>query len=202
MLASLSAPRRPMMGPDDGARDDDRPRGRSPNISPPMAGGVAQSRPVVKTILPIWLLLSIRRCASAASAKGKVLKITGATLPASISGQTFSCSDLAMAPFSATERGPEGGAGEGLAAHHQRAEIDLGLAALEEGDLHQPALDGEDLQIAVDIAAAHHVEDDIDAFARRRFLDHRDEILAPVIDRAARRPASRRPRISRGCPPW
>lgn len=61
--------------------------------------------PVVSTILPICRLDSIRRCASAASASGKIRSITGRIFPVSISGQIFSSSARAIAALSATERG-------------------------------------------------------------------------------------------------
>ena len=47
----------------------------------------------------------MRACAAAACASGNTESITGFTLPASISGQTFSRRLAAIAPFSATERG-------------------------------------------------------------------------------------------------
>src|SRR3954451_1729896 len=56
-------------------------------------------------ILPMCSLDSMRACASAAFASGKVLKITGLTLPAESSGQTFSLSSPAIAALSATGRG-------------------------------------------------------------------------------------------------
>src|SRR5690349_7418185 len=47
-----------------------------------------------------------------------------------------------------------------------------------------PAFDREDAEILLDIIAADHVEDDIDAAIGRRLSDHRDEIFVLVVDAA------------------
>src|SRR5216684_2471901 len=71
-------------------------------------GRVGRPSPVlrhtVRTILPIWALVSISAWAAEACASGKVRKITGLTFPAAISGQTFCSIARAIAAFSGTER--------------------------------------------------------------------------------------------------
>ncbi len=55
-----------------------------------VAGLLAMAPPhTVRTILPIWALDSIRRCASAASVSGKVAWTSGLQRPVSSSGQTL-----------------------------------------------------------------------------------------------------------------
>ena len=44
----------------------------------------------------------------------------------------------------------------------------LGLGALQERDLHQPAFDRQQVEVAADVVAADHVEDDVDAAAAGR----------------------------------
>src|SRR5579883_817836 len=61
----------------------------------------AKGSHTVSTILPICAELSIRACALAASASGKVESIAGLHRPAASSGQTFSFSASAITAFSA-----------------------------------------------------------------------------------------------------
>src|SRR6056297_2397532 len=56
---------------------------------PPCAPTGGPAQPTLRTILPIWPLVSIRACAAAASASGNSESITGATLPDSSRGQTW-----------------------------------------------------------------------------------------------------------------
>jgi hypothetical protein len=66
------------------------------------------------------------------------------------------------------------------------AKLILGLRALEEGDLAPAAVDRQALEIAVDVVAADHVEDQVDALAAGLSLDHFDEVLGLIIDRNGR----------------
>src|SRR5215471_9174762 len=59
---------------------------------------------MVRTILPMCRLVSMRAWAAAASTSGKVLSITGATLPAATRGQTLASMARAIAALSAFER--------------------------------------------------------------------------------------------------
>ena len=70
----------------------------------------------------------------------------------------------------------------GQALQHQAAEIDLGLGAVEEGDLDDAAALGGSVVIAVDIVTADHVEDQVDAAPAGRSLRRRDEIFRAVVD--------------------
>src|SRR5262249_7549073 len=65
----------------------------------------ARRRYTVSTILPTWLLVSRRRCASAAFASGNVESITTLTLPAANSGHTRCCSARAKPALTARVRG-------------------------------------------------------------------------------------------------
>src|SRR5271154_1771619 len=57
---------------------------------------------------------------------------------------------------------PQSRAGQGLALHHQRAQVDPRFAPLKVCDLTQPALEGENLHVAREIAAADHVQNHVD----------------------------------------
>ena len=142
----------------------------------------APGNQITSTILPICALDSMRACAAAACASGKVLSITGFTLPAAISGQTFASTARAIAALSATERGAQRRAGVREALEHDAAEIDRRLRARLEGDLHDASVDGGGLVVALDVVAADHVEDDVGALAVGRRLGGGDEILGLVVD--------------------
>src|SRR5690606_7636362 len=45
-----------------------------------------------------------------------------------------------------------------------------------------PPFNGERAEIALDVVAADHIKDQIDALAVRQLLDDLDEILLPVVD--------------------
>jgi len=135
-------------------------------------------------ILPICSELSISLCAAAASARGKVLKMMGLSLPASSSGQISRLKAEAIAPFLLDRAGAQRRAGDGEPLHHHHAEIDLGqIAALQSND-HGATLDRQRRDIARHIGAADHVKDEIDTALLRRLLHHLDEILGLVIDGA------------------
>ncbi len=67
-------------------------------------GRRSRNQMTVSTTLPKWAPLSIRACASAIRASGKVASITDATLRASSSGQTFSCTARATSALNDTGR--------------------------------------------------------------------------------------------------
>ena len=106
-----------------------------------------------------------------------MLSITGATLPLASSGQTFSSSARASSAFTSGRARPQRRAGQRDPLDHQPHQVDRGLRALQEGDLVDAAILGDAVQIALDIVAADHVEDQIDALAAGFLLDHGDEIL-------------------------
>jgi hypothetical protein len=54
----------------------------------------------------------------------------------------------------------------------------------QEGDVDDAAFGRQRVDVALDVVAAHHVENDIDAAGGRGVLDHLDEILVLVIDAA------------------
>src|SRR5690606_7169345 len=67
---------------------------------------------------------------------------------------------------------------------HEVGEVDSALAAAEQSDDDEPALDREAAHVARHVIAAHHVEHEIHAVAAGLLLDDLDEILGPVVDRA------------------
>ena len=81
---------------------------------------------------------------------------------------------------------PQCRAGENEPFQHDLRQVDLGLVAVEEGDLHDPALDGCNLEIAVGVITAHHVENDIDALLVGLATDDLDKVLVLVVDRHVR----------------
>src|SRR5216683_112194 len=66
---------------------------------------------------------------------------------------------------------------------HDAAEIDIGTRRALKCDLNNAALDGRRLVIALDIIAAHHVEDHFGAAAAGRAFCEQNEILGLVVDR-------------------
>ena len=61
--------------------------------------------------------------------------------------------------------------------HHDVAPVDLGAAALQEGDEHEPAVERQALQVLLDVVAADDVEHEIDAALPRDVRDLGDEVL-------------------------
>src|SRR5207245_3552162 len=57
-----------------------------------------------------------------------------------------------------------------------------GLGRAQERDLHDATLDGRSLVVALDIVAAHHVEDEVGALAAGGLLGGGHEVLALVVD--------------------
>src|SRR5262245_11417010 len=125
--------------------------------------------------------VSMRPCAAAARASGKVLSMGGLTRPAAISGSTCSSTARAIAPLSGIERA-QGRACVGQALEHDAMEIDRGLRAGLKRDLHHPPLNRRGFVVALDIVAADHVENDICALALRRGLGRGDEILRLIVN--------------------
>ena len=78
--------------------------------------------------------------------------------------------------------GAQGGAGEGEALAHDRHGVEFNAAAFEEGDLYQSAFHGEGFNVAGDVVAADHVEDDVDSVAVGGLLEHVDEVFFVVVD--------------------
>ena len=78
--------------------------------------------------------------------------------------------------------GAQGGAGEGQALAHDGHGVEFDAAAFEEGDLYQSAFNGEGFDVAGDVVAADHVEDDVDAVAVGGLLEHLDEVFFVVVD--------------------
>src|SRR3954466_13892100 len=66
---------------------------------------------------------------------------------------------------------------------HDAAEIDCRFGACLKRDLHDPAFHGGRLVIALDVVAAHHIENDVGAFATSCRFCGGDEILRPVVHR-------------------
>ena len=127
---------------------------------------------------------SIMRCASAASASGYVACTSARSCPASMSGQTCS-TDLARDRRLLRDRArPQRRSGDGQPSLQHRERIDRRLRAAEHADLHQTAVHGEHVDVALQVVAADHVEHDVDAAAAGRFLDRRHEVGFAIVDRA------------------
>ena len=62
----------------------------------------------------------------------------------------------------------QGRAGDRQPAHHHRREVQLHLRALQKGDLNEPAVICQCLEIARDVVATDHIEDDIRPPSARR----------------------------------
>ena len=108
----------------------------------------------------------------------------GATLPASSRGHTFLRSASAITPFSATERGRRVEPVSVCRFIMSGSRLISAVLALQERDLHQPPLQGEDLEVAQDVVAADHVEDHVDA-APSGCLGHvlRRKSSVAIVDR-------------------
>ena len=74
----------------------------------------------------------------------------------------------------------QGAACHGQPAGHQRDKIHLDLGAAEEGDLHKTAIFGQRLQVARDVIAAHHIEDQVSAAFG---FQHIHKIGIAIVDR-------------------
>ena len=136
-----------------GADDDDVLLGRV------LAHAVQPRGQGVSTILPMWLLSSISRWASATRSSGSVACTIGRTWPSATSGHTCSTTEAAMTAFSSAGPGAQRGRDHGAALAQQRAEVELALRAALHADDHEPALGGEGLDVAAEVLRAHVVED-------------------------------------------
>ena len=108
--------------------------------------------------------------------------MTGRTSPDSTSGQTFCSSDAAMRALLSTLWGLSvDPTMESLLRIRELRSIwhfDPSRKAIW-ANLPQP----ERREVALHVAATHHVEHDIDALAPGQLLRHADKILAPIVDR-------------------
>ena len=76
---------------------------------------------------------------------------------------------------------PKRRSGERRAALHQRCQVDLGLVASLEPDLHEAAVLREALDVAAKVVAADDVEDDVHTLTVGQRSDGLDEIRCPVL---------------------
>ena len=163
-------------------------------VAPPHLESERRRQRTDSMILPTCCEDSISACAAAASASGKTLVDDGLELAA-----------LEHRPDVLAERDRQGelalvrarsqrGARHGEAAHHDVPPVDLHPAAAQKGDHHEAALERQALQVLLDVVAADHVEDDVDARLAGDARDLGDEVFGPVVDRVigAERPAKRR----------
>ena len=74
--------------------------------------------------------------------------------------------------------------GHGQSARHQPGEVELRLRPLHEGDDHQAALDRQAGDVARQVGAADHVQNDVDAPAPRRLVQNGHEVVRAVVDGA------------------
>ena len=66
---------------------------------------------------------------------------------------------------------------------HHGGQEDLRFGAAERRNLHEPALEREEVEMARKVIAADHVENHVDAAAAGQLADRRHEIAFAVIDR-------------------
>ena len=79
---------------------------------------------------------------------------------------------------------PQRRAGDGETPLHDRLDVQLRLGALERRDLHEPSFRGQHVDVAREVGAANHVEDDIHAAPRSLLAYHRQKIGVAVVDAA------------------
>ena len=112
--------------------------------------------------------------------------MTGFTLPAAISGQTFLFDGARDRGLFVHRARTQARAGVPQPLHQQRAEIDQELGRALERDLHDAAVHRGGLVVLLDVLARHHVDDQLGALVGGRLLGLGDEILRVVIDRDVR----------------
>src|SRR6266581_2749745 len=78
----------------------------------------------------------------------------------------------------------QGRARDGQPPAQDLGEVDGRFGAAEEGDHGDAAVVGEAFQLAIDVVAPDHVEDDVHPFAAGRLFHGRGEVLGPVVDGA------------------
>jgi len=76
----------------------------------------------------------------------------------------------------------QSGAGQGQALEHYRQEVNLGLGAAQEGDGGLAAVGGQALDVARQIIAAHHVENNVHALLAGLGGDDLDEVFRAIVD--------------------
>lgn len=128
---------------------------------------------------------SSTRWASAASAIGSVRSTTGLTTPPPINGHTCSRTAATMAAFSWSGR-PRRGRGDGGPLGQQGAEVQLALGAALETDDREAAVDGERLDVPVQVLGADQVQDDVGTRSRGVLPELLDEVLLAVVDEDVR----------------
>ena len=94
----------------------------------------------------------------------------GLTVPAASSGQTCASRSRRDRALFLDAARPKRRSGERRAALHQRCQVDLGLVASLEPDLHEAAVLREALDVAAQVVAADDVEDDVDALTVGQLL--------------------------------
>jgi cysteine desulfurase family protein (TIGR01976 family) len=82
--------------------------------------------------------------------------------------------------------GPQRGREDRPALDEQRAEVELAPAAALQADDHEAAADGQDVDVAGQVARPHVVEHDVGAGTARHLADDGDEVLVAVQDRPLR----------------
>ncbi len=78
------------------------------------------------------------------------------------------------------------GRADGTALGQQRTDVELALDPALHADDREPAVDGEGLDVAVEVLGAHVVEDDVGPGAVRGLLHLGHEVLFPVVDQDVR----------------
>src|SRR5690606_20846232 len=77
------------------------------------------------------------------------------------------------------------GAGMGQTLDHELAEIGLGAGARQESNLDNPTIHSGDRIVRIDVSAADHVENDVDALATCVLLEHSHEVFIAIVDGAS-----------------
>ena len=108
--------------------------------------------------------------------------MNGRSLPCAHSGQTFSRNAAMIDAFCATlrDRSVDPVTVRCLRCTTPKSASHLGAA--HQRDEAQPPLMRQQVELARDIVAAHHVQDRIDAASARGLLAHRDKILGAIVD--------------------
>ena len=137
----------------------------------------------VSTSLPMCRFDSISACARAASAAAKTSWITGLTWPDSSQGQTVCFSAAAIARLERDRTRTQRRAGDRQAPAQHESRVDGRFRSALHRDDHDAAILGETLDVASDVVAGHHVENDVGARAAGQAQHLGDEVLRLVVDR-------------------
>ena len=81
---------------------------------------------------------------------------------------------------------PQRRACESQAFGHKRDPIDFNFGRLKKRNLQQAPFNGQRLQVALDVAAAHHVQNGVHTFLVGELQNLFDKVLCFVIDRDMR----------------